>query len=124
MEPRIRYARAGDGTAIAFWTAGTAIDLLHLPWLRWGHAQLEWQNPELNLWYERLLARCRLIRYDGRGSGLSDHASVSYGVGAKVTDMEAVLERLKLTRVAILASLNMGPAALTYAVQHPNQVSP
>jgi DNA-binding CsgD family transcriptional regulator/pimeloyl-ACP methyl ester carboxylesterase len=123
VEPRIRFARTFDGLSIAFWVYGSGPPLLHLPWLPWGHAQLEWQNPELHLWYERLSSVCRLIRYDGRGAGLSDRESPSYGVDSQVADIEAVAERLGIDTFAVLASLNMGPAAISFAAKHPSRVS-
>jgi DNA-binding CsgD family transcriptional regulator/pimeloyl-ACP methyl ester carboxylesterase len=123
MEPGVRFARTTDGGSVAFWELGAGPALLHLPWLPWGHAQLECHDPELSLWYERLSSVCRLIRYDGRGSGLSDWEAEDYGVGTQVSDMEAVVDRLGLDRFAVLASLNMGPAAITLAAKHPDRVS-
>ncbi len=123
MEPRVRFARTEDGGAVAFWEVGEGPALLHLPWLPWGHAQLEWQDPELALWYESISSVCRLIRYDGRGSGLSDWEAESYGVETQVRDMEGVVARMELDRFAVLASLNMGPAAITYASSNPDKVS-
>jgi DNA-binding CsgD family transcriptional regulator/pimeloyl-ACP methyl ester carboxylesterase len=123
MEPRVRFARTTDGGAVAFWELGEGPPLLHLPWLPWGHAQLECQDPELSLWYERLSSVCRLIRYDGRGSGLSDWEAESYGIDTQICDIEAVRDRLELDRFALLASLNMGPAAITLASKYPDKVS-
>jgi hypothetical protein len=54
MEPRIRFARATDGVAIAFWSVGEGVPLVHMPWLPWSHVQLEWHNPEMNRWYSAL----------------------------------------------------------------------
>ncbi len=123
MEPRIRFVKTADGLSIACWEHGEGETLLHLPWLPWGHAQLEWRDSELSVWYERLGSFSRLVRYDGRGSGLSDREADHYGVEAQVADMEAVVERLELDRFAVFASLSMGPAAITFAARHPERIS-
>ena len=70
METRLRYALTSDGVAIAFWAYGAGATLLHLPWLPWGHVELESREPEFQTWYDQLAAFCHLVRYDGRGSGL------------------------------------------------------
>jgi DNA-binding CsgD family transcriptional regulator/pimeloyl-ACP methyl ester carboxylesterase len=123
MEPRIRYARARDGTAVAYWSLGEGPNVVHLPWLPWSHVQLEWNAPEMHDWYERLATSTRLVRYDGRGTGLSDRVSKSYGVDAQMLDIDAVVEHLEMERFALLAVLNMGPAAISYAVRNPKRVS-
>ncbi len=123
MEPNIRFARTVDAGAVAFWEAGEGPTLLHLPWLPWGHAQLEWRDPDLRLWYEKLSSVCHLVRYDGRGSGLSDWEAMDYGLETQIRDIEAVFERLGTERTAVLASLNMGPAGIAFAHRHPDWVS-
>ena len=123
MEPRIRFAKTVDGGAVAFWAQGDGPTLLHLPWLPWGHAQLECLDAEMGLWYERVSSICRLVRYDGRGSGLSDWEAPNYGVETQIKDMEAVIDSLELDRFGLLASLNMGPAAITLAARYPDRVT-
>ncbi len=109
--------------AIAFWVAGQGVPLIHLPWAPWSHVQLEWQNPDFHRWYERLSHRCQVVRYDGRGSGLSDRRPRAFDIEAQLRDLEAVMARLSLTRVNIFAPFNMGPAGITFAARHPDRVS-
>ena len=71
MEPRIQYAQTADGESIAFWTLGEGMPLALMPPIPWSHIQLEWQDPEGRRWYERLAEKRKLVRYDGRGSGLA-----------------------------------------------------
>ena len=119
----MQFARAEDGTSIAFWATGTGPPLVHLPWLPWSHAELEWRNDEVRKWLEPLAGFTRLIRYDPRGTGLSlRDVAGSVGIDAQVSDIEAVLRHLKLSEVALFAPYHSGPAAIDFALEHPDTV--
>jgi len=122
MEPRIRYAKTSDGVSIAFWSLGEGPPLVHLAPV-FPHLQLEWQIPKIRAWYERLARRRKLIRYDGRGMGLSQREIPAFSPETGVLDLEAVLVRLELDRVALLGPLHGGPTAITYAARNPERVS-
>jgi class 3 adenylate cyclase len=123
MEPRIQYAQTTDGVSIAFWTLGEGTPFVIVPRLPWSHIQLEWQNPGWRRFYERLAEKRKLVRYDGRGSGLSERNVVDYSFDAHMLDVEAVVERLGLERFALLGSFTAGPVAIAYAARHPEAVS-
>ncbi len=72
MEPRIQYAQTKDEVSIAYWTLGEGQPLVHMPNIPFSHIQLEWQRPEVRRWYERLAENRKVVRYDGRGTGLSE----------------------------------------------------
>ena len=76
MDPSIQYATSPDSASIAYWTFGEGKPLLEMPALDVSHVQQEWQVPPLRRLYERLAERRMLIRYDGRGSGLSQRGSL------------------------------------------------
>ena len=123
MEPRIQYAQTEDGVSIAFWTLGEGMPVV-LAWTSpFSHIQLEWQMPEIRPWYERLAERRRLVRYDCRGAGLSKRYVDDYSLEAHVLDLEAVADRLRLERFALLAIMEAGPVAISYAARHPERVS-
>ena len=123
MEPRIQYAQTADGVSIAFWTLGEGLPVVHMPNLPWSHIQLEWQFPESRRWYERLAEKRMPVRYDSRGSGLSDRDVGDYSLEAHVRDLEAVVDRLGLQRLALLAPYHSGPVAIAYATRRPERVS-
>jgi class 3 adenylate cyclase len=122
MEPRIQYAKTSDGVSIAFWTLGEGVPLVHLP-LDFSHIQMEWQIPECRRWYERLAEKRKLVRYDYRGSGLSERQVTDFSLEAHVLDLEAVVSRLGLERFALLGLQHSGPPAIAYAARHPERVS-
>ena len=123
MEPRIQYAKTSDGVSIAFWTLGEGLPLVWMASPPFSHIQLEWQLPEWRLSYERLAHKRRLVRYDGRGSGLSERHVTEFPLEAHLLDLEAVIDRLGLERFALLGYVDSGPAAITYAARHPERVS-
>jgi class 3 adenylate cyclase len=122
MEPRIQYAQTADGVSIAFWTLGEGMPFVHTS-LIFSHIQLEWQYPECRRWYERLAEKRKLVRYDARGVGLSERDVADYSLDARVTDLEAVADRLGLERFALLGMAISGPVAIAYAARHPERVS-
>jgi class 3 adenylate cyclase len=123
MEPRIQYAKTTDGVSIAFWTLGQGVPFVHMPILPWSHIQLEWQDPGFRRYYEREAERKRLIRYDGRGSGLSERNVADYSFDAHMRDLQAVVECLGVRRLVLLGPVNAGPIAIAYAARHPEAVS-
>ena len=123
MEPRIQYAKTADGVSIAFWTLGEGLPVVQIPNLPWSHIQLEWQDPGIRRWYERLAEKRKLIRYDGRGLGLSDRNVADYSVDAHMLDLQAVVERLGVERFVLSASTTACPVAIAYAARHSEAVS-
>ena len=115
MQPSIQFATASDGVRIAFWTLGAGAPLAALPMLPFSHIQLEWQVPERRAWYERLAQTRTLIRYDGRGTGLSEREASDFSLDSQLRDLEAVVDRLGLDRFALFAPFFAGPTAISFA---------
>ena len=123
MEPRIQYANTSDGVSIAYWMLGEGEALVHLPWHPISHVLLEWQDPDWRRWYDMLLANRRLIRYDGRGTGLSRRDVSDLSLDALVRDLEGVVDRIGLETFDLLALHHAGFIAIAYASRHPERVS-
>jgi class 3 adenylate cyclase len=122
-EPRIQYARTSDGVSIAYYSAGEGLPLVVMPSLPVSHVEQELKVPEWRSWYDRLARDRRLVRYDARGTGLSDRSHVERDLDAMVADLEAVVDRLGLERFALQAIFYAAPPAIAYAVRHPDRVS-
>ncbi len=123
MEPRIQYAKTEDGVSIAYWTMGEGLPLLYMPDIPTSHIQLEWQFPEYRRWFERLAQKRMLVRYDCRGCGLSERDVTDFSLDALVLDLEAVVDRLGLERLALFGKFADGPVTVAYAARHPERVS-
>ena len=123
MEPRIQYAKTEDGVSIAFYAMGEGEPLVYIPNLIWSHSQQEWQIPEIRHWFECLAKGRRLVRFDPRGTGLSQRTVRECSLHAIELDVQAVVEHLGLEAFALFGDLNAGQAAIAYAAHHPEQVS-
>ncbi len=122
MEPRIQYAKTKDGVSIAYWTLGEGMPGVMMPGGPLSHIQLEWQWPEWRHFYKRFAEKRMLVRYDGRGTGLSERDVSDHSLDARVLDLEAVVERLGLKRFALVGAADSGPVAIAYAVRCPQRV--
>ena len=123
MEPRIEYASTVDGARIASFAVGTGKPLLFGATPPWSHVQQEWQIPTVGAWMQDLARHFRLVRYDCRGTGLSDREPVDFSIEAQVCDMEAVADHYNLESFALWATIGGSPAAMVYAARHPERVS-
>jgi class 3 adenylate cyclase len=123
MEQHIQYAKTADGVNIAFWTLGEGAPLVWMSSVPFNNIQLEWQLPSSRLLHEGLAQKRRLVRYDGRGLGLSERNAADFSLDAHASDLDAVVDRLSLDRFALLAFPGAGPAAIVYAGRHPERVS-
>jgi class 3 adenylate cyclase/pimeloyl-ACP methyl ester carboxylesterase len=122
MEPRIQYAKTKDGVSIAFCTLGEGTPFVYMPGAP-NSIQFEWQIPEMRNWCERQARRKMLVRYDVRGSGLSERNVRDFSLEAQVSDLETVTDRLGLERFALFGQMHFGQVAIAYAARHPERVS-
>ncbi len=122
MEPRIQYAKAKDGVSIAFFATGEGMPFVSMPY-PFSHIQREWQMPESRRWYERIEEKRKHIRYDARGSGMSDRDVADYSLDGHMLDLEAVVDRQGLESFVLYAPVLAGPVAIAYAARHPQRVS-
>ncbi len=122
MEQQIGFCTNANGAQIAYATLGKGPPVvMPATWL--SHLQLTWQDPEARRFFERLAAHHTLVRYDQRGSGLSDRNRTDFTLEAEVNDLETVIDYLKLKRMALLGTSCGGPTAIAYATRYPRRVS-
>lgn len=119
---QIRFCTSRDGARIAYATCGSGTALVHAQsWL--SHLNLDWDDPVRRAWLVLLMRRHMLIRYDTRGSGLSDREGIEFSLERFVEDLEAVAEAAGLQRFALVGRAGAGAVAMNYAVRHPERVS-
>ena len=87
----VLYARSGD-VNIAYQVVGTgAIDLVLVPGFI-SHLELDWAEPRSAHFLRRLASFSRLIRFDKRGTGLSDRPGGLPDLETRMDDVRAVLD--------------------------------
>jgi pimeloyl-ACP methyl ester carboxylesterase len=87
------------------------------------HLQYDWESPVWRHWIDSMSRENTLIRYDERGSGLSDCNVVDLSFGAMVADLESVADASSLDRFALLGVSQSCAVSVAYAVRHPERVS-
>ena len=125
MEPEIRYTTTADGVSIAYYTMGEGLPLFVASNVFWSHLRLQ---PHFREYHRSRSGRglgrgLQVIRYDARGTGLSDRNTLDFSMDARLLDLDAVVERLKLKRFAIFGGVHGAPTAIAYAARHPECVS-
>jgi pimeloyl-ACP methyl ester carboxylesterase/DNA-binding CsgD family transcriptional regulator len=118
----VRFCTSRDGSRIAFATGGSGLPLVRAAhWL--SHVDHERSCPLWGPWLRLLARRHTLIRYDGRGCGLSDREPADFSPDRCVEDLEAVVDSCKLARFALFGATIGSITALIYAARHPERVS-
>lgn len=121
--PPISFARAADGTSIAWSSLGSGPALVHLPGVPFSNLEGEWRIPIAAHAYERLARELRVVQFDGRGSGRSQRDVDDLSFEAMVGDIDAVTEALGLRRFALLGFYHSVTHAIAYAARHPERVT-
>jgi DNA-binding winged helix-turn-helix (wHTH) protein/alpha-beta hydrolase superfamily lysophospholipase len=119
---RIRYCQASDGVHLAVATTGCGMPVVKTAnWLN--HLEFDWRSPVWSPFFSRLAAQYQLVRYDERGTGLSDRDVADFSFEAFVRDLGTVVDGLGLQRFALLGISQGAPVSIAYAVAHPERVS-
>ena len=117
----IRFCTTSDGVRIAFASVGDGPPLVcTTAWLT--HLEHDLQSPFLGPWLRRLARHFRVVRYDGRGNGLSQRDIDGMSVDAWVRDLEAVADAARLERFPIYGLSQGAVVAVAYASRHPDRV--
>ncbi len=121
LDLRIHYTKARDGVNLAYWTAGTGDPLVFLPTMI-SNVESDWRTDRGRV-YARLAENHLLVRYDGRGHGMSDRDPATLTLDSLVGDLEAVVDELGLRRFAIFAPAVSATAGIAFAARFPKRVS-
>jgi class 3 adenylate cyclase len=89
------------------------------------HVELAWELPSFAGVFRRLASFSRLIRFDMRGSGLSDPFNLADlpSLEQQAADMSAVLDAAGSERAALVANGHGGLLAVFFAATYPERVS-
>lgn len=119
----IGFCTSRDGTRLAYATMGVGPPIVYVT--GWPvHLDVEWRKPAIRDFLRDLAAGFRLVRYDMRGSGLSDREIADFSLDLLVEDVEAIVDWLELDSFALLSLGDLGgPTAIAYAAKHPARVT-
>ena len=123
LEQQVRYCKTSDGVDIAYTTYGEGPPIVLAPNILVGHLQLELNSPQSRAFYERLSRRLQVIRYDPRGTGMSQRDVCDFSIEAGERDLLAVVDRLGLERFAVYNHVVAGEAPLAFVARHQDRVT-
>lgn len=121
MAQKLSFCSAPDGTRIAVAETGSGPPLVRVGlWMT--HLEFEWHTRIWAPLLHRLSSSTRLVRYDQRGSGLSQREVKSVSIERSVADLKAVLDHADLDRTSLLGMSQGAPVAIRFAALYPERV--
>jgi pimeloyl-ACP methyl ester carboxylesterase len=111
-EVRIAYQITGEGPFDVVWAPGTM-----------SHLDLDWEIPQRALFFERFSKFCRLIRFDKRGTGLSDRPLKMATLEERTDDIRAVMDDIGIERANIFGVSEGGSMACLFSATYPQRVN-
>ena len=119
--PRTRYAKAPDGTSIAYQVLGNGpVDLVYAAGI-WSNVELMWEDPDWAHFLQRLTSFCRLTVFDMRGVGLSDRGPDRPSIELQRDDIAAVMDAVGIEDAVVFAGARAGTMAMLFAATHPDR---
>jgi pimeloyl-ACP methyl ester carboxylesterase/DNA-binding CsgD family transcriptional regulator len=119
---QIRFCTSQDGTRIAFEICGNGPPLV-MAGQSFSHLEGEWDCLVRAPLLEFLSQNHTLVRYDMRGTGLSDRDCAEFSFARYVEDLGAVIRASGFDSYAMLGLTGGGALAVTHAVAHPKEVT-
>jgi len=121
VDPETRYAKS-DGVNIAYQVTGAGPAIVLVSGFV-SHLELDWEEPRSAYFLERLSSFGRLVRFDKRGTGLSDRPGGLPDLETRMDDVRAVMDAEAIERAALFGYSEGGPMAVLFAATYPDRTS-
>jgi class 3 adenylate cyclase/pimeloyl-ACP methyl ester carboxylesterase len=120
--PDIRYTQSGD-VSIAYAINGKGpIDVVFVHGYI-SNLEVEWEDPGHVAFFTKLASAGRVIRFDRRGSGLSDRVRDVPTLEARMDDLRAVMDAAGSARAVLVATFEAASMAMLFAATYPERVA-
>lgn len=120
--PDTLYAKSGDFNIAYQVSGGGPFDLVFVPGYV-THLEVHWEIPSFAPVLERLGSVARLIRFDKRGTGMSDRVSGAPTLEARMDDVRAVMDAVGCQRAAFYGLSEGAAMALLFAATYPERTA-
>src|SRR6266545_1290601 len=122
VDVETKYARSGD-VNIAYQVIGDGpFDLVAIPPFV-TQVELVWTIPSFAPTLRRLASFSRLIRFDKRGTGMSDRVSGAPTLETRMDDVRAVMDAVGSGRAALFGSSEGAAMSLLFAATYPERTA-
>jgi pimeloyl-ACP methyl ester carboxylesterase len=122
--PTTRYTKSGDFN-IAYQVVGEGnIDLVFVSgWV--SHLEVDWEGRHFVRFLRRLASFSRIIRFDKRGTGMSDRVDVHNlpTLEKRIDDVQAVMDAVGSERAALFGMSEGGPMSVLFSASHPERTT-
>ena len=119
--PPVQYARSGD-VQIAFQVFGSGPDMVWAPGSA-SHLDLDWEGGPLKPLMLQLASWSRVIKFDKRGTGLSDRPGGVATLEERIDDIRAVMDAAGSTSAHIFGMSEGGSMAMLFAATYPERTN-
>ena len=117
----IRFCTTPDGVQLAYTVIGQGPPVVSVSnWLT--HLELDLSIPMRRELIRLLSPQHQVIRYDARGSGLSERDIEDFTLDASVTDLMAVLDDLGIEKASLVGQSQGAAVAAAFAARYPERV--
>ena len=122
MSAETRFTQSGD-VSIAYQVTGDGpLDLIIVPGFV-SHLEHAWDDPAYARFLNELASFCRLIRFDKRGTGLSDRLPGVPTLEERMDDVRAVMDAAHSKRAALFGISEGGPMSILFAASYPERTT-
>jgi pimeloyl-ACP methyl ester carboxylesterase/DNA-binding CsgD family transcriptional regulator len=121
LSQELRFTRLPSGARLAWARSGRGPALLRTGhWL--SNVEYDATSALFRPWLEQLGRHATLVRYDERGSGLSQGDGSAPGLEAALEEIAAVADAAGLARLSLLGMSGGAAPAIAFAARHPERV--
>ncbi|HEU5286819.1 MAG TPA: alpha/beta fold hydrolase, partial [Candidatus Limnocylindria bacterium] len=106
----VAYQVTGDGPLDLIWSPGAL-----------SHVEMAWENPYQRRFIERLSSFSRLVRFDKRGTGMSDPVSGAPTMDERIDDVRAVLDAVGSESAHLFGVSEGGSMTMLFAATFPDR---
>lgn len=122
MPAETLYAKSGD-VHVAYQVTGAGpIDLVWAPGAA-SHVEMAWDNPYQVRFIERLSSFARLVRFDKRGTGMSDPTPAVATLEQRTDDIRAILDAVGSDRAHLFGVSEGGSMSMLFAATFPERTA-